>query len=218
MHIEIFSDTICPWCFIGKRRLERALAERPGLDLRVSWRAFQLNPDMPREGMERGAYLGAKFGGAEGARVVYARVAAAGLEEGIAFEFDAIRRTPSTLDSHRLIALAAQRGGRQDAVVEGLFRAYFMEGRDIGDPVVLGDVAAAAGLDCTQVATLLEGEAGIGAVRMEDAAAREGGISGVPLFVFDRQYAVSGAQAPEVILRVLDATARLGRPYAVTGP
>ncbi len=216
MHIEIFSDTVCPWCFVGKRRLERALAARPDLDVRVTWRAFLLNPGMPAGGMDRREYYAAKFGNDAGARLVTSRIVAAGLEEGIGFEFSAIERMPSSIDAHRLIALAGAQGAPQDGshggsqepsqddVVEALFRAYFLEGRDIGDASVLSDIGERAGLERGAAEALLAGTDGVDAVRREDAVAREAGIEGVPMFVFDRRLAVSGAQSPELILRVID--------------
>ena len=203
MHIDIFSDTICPWCFIGKRRLERALAERPQADLTVRWRAFQLNPDMPEAGMERQRYLELKFGGAAGAETVYARVRAAGDSEGIAFAFDRIARTPNTVASHRLIRFAAGRE-REDAVVQALFDAYFLRGEDIGDAEVLSAAAAAGGLDPDEARAFLEGDAEAEAVRSEDATARQAGINGVPCFIFNGKYALSGAQPPEVMFQMFD--------------
>ncbi len=136
MHLDIFSDTICPWCFIGKRRLERALAERPQPGLTVRWRAFQLNPDMPAEGMARSDYMAHKFGGAANARSVYAQVEAAGDSEGIPFAFERMTRTPNTIDSHRLIRFADTKD-REDQVVQALFDAYFLNAEDIGDRDVL---------------------------------------------------------------------------------
>ena len=203
MHIDIFSDTICPWCFIGKRRLERALAERPQTDLTVRWRAFQLNPEMPEEGMERQRYLELKFGGAAGAESVYARVRDAGDSEGIAFAFDRIARTPNTVASHRLIRFAAGRD-REDAVVQALFDAYFLRGEDIGNAEVLSAAAAAGGLDPDEARAFLAGDAEAEAVRSEDATARQAGINGVPCFIFNGKYALSGAQPPEVMFQMFD--------------
>ena len=207
LQIDIYSDTICPWCYIGKRRLERALAQRPELESEVRWRAFQLNPDMPPEGIDRQRYLETKFGGTAGARQVYARVEAAGSGEDIPFAFDAIPRTPNTVDSHRLILWAAGQPGGQDAVVESLFRAYFLDGRDIGDREVLVAVAAAAGHDANGVRAFLASDEGATEVREEDLQGRQSGIQGVPLFVLGRRYALSGAQPPEVFLEVLDRIA-----------
>ena len=159
MDIDIFSDTICPWCFIGKRRLERALAERPQPDLTIHWRAFQLNPDMPAGGMDRSQYLEQKFGGASNAEAIYDQVRAAGETEGIDFAFERMKRTPNTIDSHRLIRHAGQQAqqgqARQDAVVQALFDAYFLRAEDIGDPGGLAPAAAEAGLDTDETAPVL---------------------------------------------------------------
>ena len=202
MNIEIFSDVICPWCYIGKRRLERALGQRPDLDARISWRAYQLNPWMPEEGMDRGAYLEAKFGSRD-AKGVYDNIQRVGAGEGIAFRFDLIRRTANTLSAHRLIRIAGRKG-RQDAVVEGLFQAYFLEGRDIGEVSVLAEIAEAAELDATEISRALRGDLERESVKAEDARARQMGIQGVPCFIVDRSYAVSGAQEPEYVLPLFD--------------
>lgn len=202
MLIEIFSDTICPWCFIGKRRLERALAMQPELDVEIRWRAFQLNPWMPPDGMERAAYLQAKFGAQDATRI-YENIRAVGVGEGLDFRFDRIRRTPNTLDSHRLIRHAAA-AGRQNETVEALFSAYFLEGRDIGSRAVLAEIADAAGLDADAARRFLDSDAEREAVAAEDAQARRMGIQGVPCFVLDRAYAVSGAQEPEYFLPLFD--------------
>ncbi len=220
MEIDIFSDTICPWCFIGKRRLERALAERPQPNLTVHWRAFQLNPDMPEGGMDRQRYLEVKFGGTVNAKSVYDRVRAAGASEGIDFAFEAMRRTPNTIASHRLIRYArlgeaaagtaegvteATRGAnRQDAVVQALFDAYFLRGDDIGDLDVLTAAAATGGLDAAAARAFLEGDAEAEAVRAEDRGARQAGISGVPCFIFNGQHTLAGAHPPEVLHQLFD--------------
>ncbi|MDJ0609474.1 MAG: DsbA family oxidoreductase [Kiloniellales bacterium] len=209
MQLQIYSDTICPWCLIGKRRLERALAERPQPDLEVTWHAFQLNPEMPADGMDRRRYLELKFGGGEGARQVYGQVEQAGASEGIAFNFDAIRRTPNTLNSHRLIRWAG-REGCQMAVVEALFSAYFFDGRDIGDPETLVAVAQTVGLDPTAAQDYLASDQDLEAVRNEDAEARRIGIQGVPTFIWNGRYVLSGAHPPEVLLQLFD----LGREDA----
>ncbi len=203
MEVDIFSDTICPWCFIGKRRLERALGERPQADLTIRWRAFQLNPDMPAAGMDRERYLELKFGGALNARAIYDQVRAAGDTEAIDFAFESMRRTPNTVDSHRLIRLAGA-SGRQDAVVEALFRAYFLEGEDIGDVEILVAAGTVAGLDEQELRKFLAGEAEADDVRAEDMAARRAGINGVPCFIFNGRHALSGAQPPEVLFQLFD--------------
>jgi predicted DsbA family dithiol-disulfide isomerase len=203
MEIDIFSDTICPWCFIGKRRLERALAERPQPGLTVRWRAFQLNPDMPADGMDRGRYLEVKFGGALNAQAVYEQVRAAGDTEQIPFAFDKIRRTPNTVDSHRLIRHTSATD-QQDAVVQALFDAYFLRGEDIGDRAVLAAAAATAGLDESETRAFLDSGSETEEVRAEDLSARRAGISGVPCFIFNRRHALAGAHPPEVLFQLFD--------------
>ena len=200
IRIDIVSDAICPWCYIGKRRLERALAaEAPG-QIVVGWRPFQLNPDMPPEGMDRKAYLRRKFGSETGGPG-YKNVLAAGLEEGIPFDFAAMRRTPNTIAAHRLIR-RAEAEGRQDATVEALFQAYFTRGADIGDRATLADIAASVGSDREAVVAYLAGDEGEADVRAEDQFARRVGIQGVPCFVVERKYAISGAQPPEAFAEV----------------
>jgi len=220
INIDIVSDAVCPWCFIGKRRLEAALAQAPEeFSLFVGWRPFQLNPDMPAEGADRKAYLAAKFGGADRADRMYQSVSEVGATVGIDFRFDAIQRTPNTIDAHRLIGLSG-RAGVQDAVVEGLFRAYFLEGRDIGDHGVLTAIGTAAGLEAKVLAAYLAGTEDVERVRSEDATARRMGIQGVPCFIFNRKYAVSGAQEPEVLLQVMQrvkAESAAGAPAVAAG-
>jgi predicted DsbA family dithiol-disulfide isomerase len=203
MQLDIYSDTICPWCYVGKRRLERALAARPQPELAVRWRAFQLNPGMPLDGMERRAYIEAKFGSADRARRIYDAVSAAGAGEGIAFAFDRIRRTPNTLQSHRLLRHAAALG-RQDELLDELFHAYFEAGADIGDVVVLAEIAESAGLDGEEARRYLESDEDREAVLQEDQVARRQGINGVPCFIFNGRYALSGAQEPEAMFQLFD--------------
>ena len=206
MKIDVISDVVCPWCFIGRRRLGTALsllAERePTLHPRVSWHPFQLNPDLPREGMDRQAYLAAKFGGRERAGQIYDRVRAAGKSVGIDFAFDRIERQPNTLDAHRLISWAQARGRAED-VVERLFRAYFLEGRFIGERTVLASIAGEAGLDSIAAGTMLAAEEGAGKITAMDQRVRELGVSGVPFFIFDDRVAVSGAQEPETLVTAI---------------
>ena len=215
VRIDIYSDTICPWCFIGKRRLERALSERPGFDVALNWQPFQLNPDMAPEGMDRAAYLAAKFGGADRATHVYDAVLAAAEGEGLAIDLAAIRRTPNTLDSHRLIRFAKP-GAAQDRVVESLFRAYFCDGRDIGDIEVLVAIAAEAGLDRQAVRAHLESDSEVSAVRAEDTRARTMGINAVPCFVLDDRYTLSGAHEPEAFFAFLELGRGTTEPSRVT--
>ena len=203
MKLDIISDTICPWCYIGKRRLERALAVRPVPALEIEWRPFQLNPDMPAEGMDRAQYLAAKFGGADAAERIYEPVRAVGREERIDFAFERMARVPNAVASHRLIRRAGELG-RQDALVEAMFTAYFTEAADIGQPDSLVAIAEAAGLDADDTRAYLATERDRDAIEAEDAMARSSGISGVPAFIFDRRYLISGAQDPAVFHEVFD--------------
>src|SRR3984885_12291526 len=176
LRIDIVSDAICPWCYIGKRQLERALTTlaQEGLRFSVHWNPFQLNPDMPKEGRDRSAYRAMKFGSAERARELDERVGSAAAAVGLNFRQDLMLRTPNTIDAHRLIWLAG-RQDVQDAVMEAVFRAYFMQGRDIGDTDVLADCAAAAGMDRASVVDFLAGEVAAQEMRAADQAAREAG-------------------------------------------
>jgi predicted DsbA family dithiol-disulfide isomerase len=202
IHIDIVSDTICPWCFIGKRRLEAALRQHgAGEPVTIAWRPYQLNPDMPRDGLDRRDYLEAKFGGPERAKAAYDRVRRVGAGVGIDFQFDRIPRTPNTIASHRLVHRAG-RHGRQEEVVEALFRAYFLEGRDVGSLDTLVEVAAAAGLPADEIRAYLASDEDVELVRGFDAQARGMGIDGVPCFIFNNQYALSGAQEPALFLKV----------------
>jgi predicted DsbA family dithiol-disulfide isomerase len=198
--IDVISDAICPWCFIGKRRLEKALDGRPAA---VRWHPFPLNPDMPREGIERKSYRIRKFGTWERSLELDARVATAGQGEGIVFRFDRMVRTPNTLDAHRIIWLAGERGV-QDAVVEALFLAYFTDGRDLSDRATLAEIAAGAGLDRAAVDDLLAGDAGLDVVRAGEERARRLGVSGVPFFVVNGRVALSGAQPPELFRQAFE--------------
>ena len=201
MRIDVVSDTICPWCFIGKRRLERALSMEPGLEPEIVWHPFQLNPEMPPGGIGRSLYLEMKFGGPTRAREVYRVVHEAAASEGLTFDLEAIARTPNTLASHRLIHHAG-RHGRQQGVVEALFRAYFQRGEDIGALAVLAAVAEAAGLDAEAAEAYLTSDADADFIRARDQQARALGINGVPCFIVDGRYAISGAQDPEVFQQV----------------
>ena len=203
--IDVVSDVVCPWCYIGKRRLEAALARlresEPDLPIQVRWHPFQLNPDLPAEGIDRRQYVETKFGGPERARQVYARVGAAGETVGIPFAFDAIQRQPNTLDAHRLVAWAQSRNeGDPEALVEALFRAYFLEGRYVGDREELVRLAEAAGYDPTDARTFLDSDELKDAIADADLRARSMGISGVPFFIFGGKTALSGAQEPEALL------------------
>ena len=208
MNIDIISDVVCPWCYIGKRQIEAALAmyaqQHPGADKpSVTWRPFQLNPQLPAEGMSRQDYVVQKFGAAR-AKDIYARVAGVGAEYGIAFAFDKIARQPNTVAVHSLIALAgaagAQEEGLQDRVKEAFLQAYFLDGVDLSKTENLVEIAGAAGLDRTQAEQCLADPQSRQAVSDEDQRARAIGVEGVPFFIFNGKLAVSGAQGPEALL------------------
>ena len=208
--LDVYSDPTCPWCYIGKRRLDRALDSLSGTSRpQVVWRAFLLNPDLPEDGMERNAYLARKFGSARAVETIYDAVARTGLEEGIAFAFDAISRTPSTLRAHRLI-LGARSCGRQERVMEELFRAYFVGGQDIGDPETLADIAGKAGVDRQEALFWLTSSAKNDPVLRDHQRAIELGIRGVPCFVFNGRHALSGAHSPEALCRIMFSVRDLG--------
>jgi predicted DsbA family dithiol-disulfide isomerase len=192
MHIDIYSDVVCPWCYVGKRRLERALTEFGG-DARITWRPFQLNPTIPKDGIDRTAYLEAKFGSLEAFRQLEEHVLAAGASERIPFAFEKIARTPNTFAAHRLIWLG-EREGCQDAVVDSLFRGYFEEGADIGSIAMLVQLAERAGLNREVVERFLQSDEGTAEVKAEESAGHKLGIRGVPYFVVNGTYAISGAQ------------------------
>ena len=204
LRIDIVSDAICPWCYIGKRQLERALATlaQEGLHFSVHWNPFQLNPDMPKEGRDRIAYRAQKFGSAERARELDERVAGAAANVGLSLRQDLMLRTPNTLDAHRLIWLAG-REGMQDAVMEAVFAAYFTLGRDIGDREVLADCAAEGGMDRAAVADFLAGEVAAQEMLAADRAAREAGVNGVPSFFLDGYGLYSGAMPAETMAEAL---------------
>jgi len=208
MRIDIVSDTVCPWCFIGKRRLERAIQMRPGVEFDISWRAYRLDATIPPEGLDRKAYLKAKFGDSPRTKAMSDAIRQAGEDENIAFAFERIARAPNTTDSHRLIRWAGG-AGVQTEIVERLFRAYFEDGHDIGDPEVLLGIAADAGMDSELVAKLLAEDADRGLVEREDALAHRMGISGVPTFIFENKYLVSGAQDPQTLVQIIDRAAEL---------
>ena len=206
--VDVVSDVVCPWCYIGKRRLEAAIeqlrATDPDLPFVIRWHPFQLNPDLPADGVDRKAYLEAKFGGPARAKQVYERVTAAGGSVGIAFDFDAIERQPNTLDAHRLVAWAQSRNeGDADVLVEGLFRANFLEGRYVGSIDELVAIAEAAGFDPADARAFLLSDALKDVVADSDRRAREMGIGGVPFFIFDGKTALSGAQEPSAIVAAI---------------
>ena len=204
MQIDVISDTVCPWCFIGKRRLQRAMEMRPGIAFDVKWRPYQLDITVPRGGMDRQAYMRMKFGEDPNKIVeMYKLIAAEGAKDGIEFDFTSIQRRPNTLDSHRLIRWA-EGHGVQDEVVERLFIAYFQNGEDIRDVRVLADIADISGMDGVVTAQMLEEGTDLELVAREDQIAREMGVTGVPAMIFGGKLAVSGAREPQVLVSVID--------------
>jgi predicted DsbA family dithiol-disulfide isomerase len=208
--LDILADPICPWCYIGKANLDRALDSAPDNPFQIEWHPFQLNPDMPREWMDRRQYLEWKFGGREAAVKTYARIEEAAQAAGLSIDFSKIRTTPNTLDAHRLIHLAGLEG-RQTAAVSQLFKAYFSEGQDIGDRSVLLDIAEKIGLDRAMMERLIESDADEEDIRARDLHARNRGVTGVPTFVVANQHVVPGAQPPALWAQAIaDITSKFG--------
>lgn len=202
IQLDIVSDPICPWCYIGKHRLRKAIAAAGRNPFSIVWRPFQLNPEMPPEGMDRRSYLDAKFGKDTAARF-YQQIEDTAAADGLPVNFAAISRTPNTIDAHRLIRWSFE-PGKQDAVVDALFDRYFVQGQDISDHVVLLDAAEACGLERDVIARLLASDAEIETIRAEDAEARKIGVTGVPTFIVANRHVVSGAQPPELWSQVID--------------
>ncbi|SFD74481.1 Predicted dithiol-disulfide isomerase, DsbA family [Sulfitobacter brevis] len=200
--LDIMSDPICPWCYIGKAHLDRALADHPNHPFVIEWHPFQLNPEMPREGMGRRDYLEGKFGGKDAAVRAYAPVVEHAKKAGLDIKFEAMKRTPNTLDAHRLIHWAGIEG-RQTAAVSALFKAYFVDARDIGDADVLADIADGIEMDAAVVTRLLASDVDAQDIRDRDAHSRKMGVSAVPTFIVGGQHAVPGAQPPELWAKVI---------------
>ena len=203
MQIDFISDVVCPWCFIGKRRLARAMAMRPDILFSVKYRPYRLDPNVPREGVDRQLYLAARFPDGKGLAEAHRLIAAQGAKDGIAFDWGAIRKAPNSIDAHRLIRWAETQGV-QDEVVERLFVGYFENGDDIGDIRVLADIADICGMDGSQIADLLESDTDVGIVEREDRLAHEMGVTGVPAMIFGGKIAVSGAREPEMLAMAID--------------
>ena len=201
--LDIMSDPICPWCYIGKAHLDRALAAHPDHPFVIEWHPFQLNPDMPPEGMGRREYLEGKFGGKEGAVRAYAPVVEHAQQAGLKIDFEGMKRTPNTLNAHRLIHWAGIEG-KQTAAVSALFKAYFVEARDIGDTDVLADIADGIEMDAAGVRRLLESDADRDDIAARDSHSRQMGVNSVPTFIVAGKHAVPGAQPPELWAKVID--------------
>lgn len=209
--IDVVSDVVCPWCYLGKARLDLALAEiQDEISVDVNWRPYQLNPDYPPQGVDQKAELEKKLGGADRVEQAHAMLTQLGKEVGIDYDFDAIKIGPNTLDAHRL-SLWAHAEGRemQDAVITGLFKANFEEGRNVGDHAVLADIAEKAGMNRDVITKLLDSDADKDTIVAEIDAARQMGVSGVPFFILDQKYAVSGAQTQDVLINALRDIAKM---------
>ncbi len=204
MHIEIYSDLVCPWCYVGRQRLHAALAQRPDLPVDVRWLPFELNPGIGPQGMDRTEYLTGKFGDAAQLAAMQRHIGEVGSEFGIDFHFERIRKTPNTRAAHSLMAVAAA-AGKQNEVVGAVFAAYFEQGRDLGDLDVLAEIGAAHGLARDATLAALADRRHHAQIVAHERQAAQWGISGVPTFIFDRRYAVSGAQEPAVFLKVFDS-------------
>ena len=211
--VDIVIDTTCPWCYLGQQRFSRAIAARPSLRPEIRWRPFQINRNAPSGGRDRGSDLAARFGSPERAERHLAALRRTGEREGIGFRFDLIGRTPNTLDSHRLISFAAG-FGLAEAVVMRLFRAYFVDGLDIGDRAILAGLGGEAGLGRREALRYLESGASGPELLAEDDRMRALGVEGVPCYILGERYAVSGAQSPEVFLQVIDLARQDGLAQA----
>jgi predicted DsbA family dithiol-disulfide isomerase len=211
--VDLIADLACPWCYIGLVRLERARAMRPDWPVHLRWWPFLLNPTLPPEGMDRGAYLRAKFGGEEAARQVYRRIVESAQDDGIAFAFERMRRTPNTILAQRLILFAEQQE-RAEELIRALFRGLFEEGRDIGHHQTLLELAAEAGLERAAADAFLRSDERASEVVAAHQRAERMGVRGVPVFVVDREQAIAGAQPPEVLAGLLDVAAAARRAGA----
>ena len=210
--LDIMSDPICPWCFIGKAYLDKALSAHPNHPFLIEWHPFQLNPDMPANGMGRREYLEGKFGGKEAAVRAYAPVVESAKTAGVAIDFEGMKRTPNTINAHRLIHWAGIEG-RQTAAVSALFKAYFTDAHDIGDPDVLIDIAKSVEMDADVVKRLLDSDEDLKLIQDRDKHSRKMGINSVPTFIIANQHAVPGAQPPELWAQVIaDLTAQADAP------
>ncbi len=200
--IDVISDVMCPWCFIGKRRLEKALMMLPESNIKVQWHPYQLDASLPKDGKDRKQYLEEKFGGPERAKEIYAHVRNTGAAEKIDFQFEAIEKAPNTINSHRLIRWARSED-MQDAMVEELFKLYFTEGADLTDKKVLVNAAERAGINSKLVSDLLDTDQDVKEVEADVFRAHEIGVTGVPFFVIDGRFAVAGAETPETLVAAI---------------
>lgn len=200
--LDVVSDICCPWCFLGKRRLGAAIATLPEIDVLVAWRPYQLDPDIPREGIDRREYFRRKFGDADEVERMHEHLKKLGAMVGIPYAFERIKKSVNSFDAHRLVRWA-QETGRQDRVLERLFAAFWIEGRDISNSTELATIAAEAGLDGDEIARRLADDCDVAAVTADIRHATEIGVKGVPTFILARKYAVSGAEEPEALAKAI---------------
>jgi predicted DsbA family dithiol-disulfide isomerase len=213
VRIDVVSDVVCPWCFIGKHRLEKALALRPGVAVEVHWRPYFLNDWIPREGISREQYLTTKFGSPERYKGIAQRVTAAAAEEGLVYAANKVKRQPNTLDCHRLIRWAEVEG-KAGEMKQKLMDLYFTQGADLTDRDTLVQAAVAVGLDAETVREGLASDQDVAAIEQEALSAKEAGIEGVPCFIFGGKFAVSGAQSPDYLAEAIDRMAQTGQDAA----
>ena len=196
IELDIFSDTICPWCYIGKKRLDKSINRRSHVKFKQTWRPFQLNPNIPPDGMDRQEYLVSKFGSVDAAKTIYDNIYEEGLKEGIDFNFDLIEITPNSFNSHRLLALAYEKG-LQEKVLDDLFESYFLKAEDIGDPNILLEIAVNNSIDENELKNYLSNQENIEPLANEELQARKMGINSVPTFIVNKQIVINGAQTSE---------------------
>lgn len=216
MQIDVISDPVCPWCYIGKRRLERAVRLRPHISFEIRWRPFQLDPATPPEGYDRKTYIEQKFGSSDRVKPIQTALLQAGESEGIAFAFDKITRTPNTINAHRLIRWAHSLGVQGD-IVEGLFRGYFVDGMDIGQIKILAQIGDAAGMDGELVEELLSSDTDIESVEQQDSMARKFGVQGVPSFFMGGKTLITGAEDAETLAQIIDRVISDAESAVATG-
>ncbi|MDZ4741201.1 MAG: DsbA family oxidoreductase [Alphaproteobacteria bacterium] len=216
MQIDVISDPVCPWCYIGKRRLERAVRLRPHISFEIRWRPFQLDPTTPPEGYDRKTYIEKKFGSSERVKPIQTALLQAGESEGITFAFDKITRTPNTINAHRLIRWAHSLGV-QDEIVEGLFRGYFVDGLDIGQIKILAQIGDDAGMDGELVEELLSSDTDIESVEQQDSMARKFGVQGVPSFFMGGKTLITGAEDAETLAQIIDRAISDAESAVATG-
>jgi predicted DsbA family dithiol-disulfide isomerase len=206
LKIDIVSDVVCPWCYVGKARLERALSAMKGVEAEITWRPYQLAPTIPPAGMDRKAYIEAKVGSGPRVDEIHRQLVSFGKEVGIDFQFEKIKLTPNTMNAHRLIRWAAQAGpGIQNKIVDRLFHLYFTQGADLGDSAILIKAGKESGMDASIIETLMPTDAEVAGVTGEIEASRKIGVTGVPFFIFNQKYGVSGAQTPEVLIEAMQS-------------